>query len=154
VKILSHEHPVAGGEQVDVRIRHVLTQADEASPQHHMFQAGDSLAMASACATFINRIPGAAERALQEDAIQRTGKDRHVDFTRDQCIQCLRSIEIQKLSGRIQRFGSAQNLQDERSQGGAPLAYGKALAAELRKLRNGLGAPVEDEYRCIVDSAE
>ena len=59
MEVLSREQSVAGGKQVNVQIRNVAGQADEASPQHHTLQPGDGFGDGSACVTFINWIPGA-----------------------------------------------------------------------------------------------
>src|SRR6266404_684504 len=74
-------------------------------PRHNTtcFNSGTVLAMASACATLINRIPGGIERALKEAVIQLTWKDRYIDFACDQRINCLSVIQIQEICGIIQR---------------------------------------------------
>ena len=72
-------------------------------PRHNTtcFSPGTVLAIASACATFINRTPVDIERALQGAAIQ-LWNDRHIDFACDQCIDCLCVIQIEELGGSIQ----------------------------------------------------
>ena len=63
VKILSHEQSVAGGKQVNVRIG--MSRLRSMRPRHNTtcFSPGTVLAMASACATLINRMPGAPSAA-------------------------------------------------------------------------------------------
>ena len=80
--------------------------------------------------------------------------DHHIDFAGDQGVDCLGVIQIHELGGGIQSISCFQNFQHKQSQGGSRQADGNALATELRKKRNRLRVPVENEYRGIEYSTQ
>ena len=43
MQVLSHQQAIAGGQQVDVRIRNVVSEIDETLPQHHVLDPWDRL---------------------------------------------------------------------------------------------------------------
>jgi hypothetical protein len=158
VKIRPDEQSVAGGEQVEVRIRNVAAQADDAAPEHHVLEPGDRLGNGFGLRDVHQSDSGGTERAREDAAIQRAlhlaWKDRHIDLAGDQRVDGLGVIQVDKPGGCVQSLSRAQHLQDQRPQGGPRLPDGKALATHLRETRDGLGITVEDEDRRVEHPTE
>src|SRR3979490_2758998 len=145
VEVLAHEHAVAGGQQVDVLIRNIASQADEASPQHHALESGNRLGNRPGLRNVHQSKIGSIEPASQVVGIQLAWKYRHVDLAGDQGVDPRAIIQIDETGGRIDGVAGVENLQDQRAYAGSRRADGHTFAAELGELRDRLGASVKDE---------
>src|SRR5262245_6696745 len=115
VQLLSYEHAVAGGQQIDVHIGDVAAQADETSRQHDALESGNRLGDRSSLCDVHQPDPGRGERPLHDVGIQLPGKYRYVDVACDQSVDSRAKIQVDEVGGRIQSVACLQHTQNQRA---------------------------------------
>jgi hypothetical protein len=115
VQLLSYEHAVAGGQQIDVHIGDIAAQAEETSRQHDALEPGNRLGDCFGLCDVHQPDPRCGERTLHDVSIQLAGKYRDIDVACDQSVDTRAIVEVDQVGGRIQGVACLQHTQNQRA---------------------------------------